>query len=425
MPRDPSPDSTLALLHEGYTFIANRCRRYGTDMFETRLMLRRAVCVLGQEAAAMFYTPDRFTRRGAMPVTTLTLLQDRGSVQVLDGEAHAARKGMFMSLMTPDAIERLADLTAEQWRARLARWETMGRVVLHPEIQGILCRAVAVWAGVPLSEAEADERTGEFAAMIDGAGSVGPRNWWGHFLRARTERWVRRIIEQVRAGVLAVPEGSAAHVIAWYRDLDGKPLDPVVAGVELINILRPTVAVARFVIFAALALHEYPQWRERLQAGDDDEVERFVQEVRRFYPYFPFIAGRVRQAFDWRGYHFPLGTWVILDLYGTDHDPRIWEEPDAFRPERFRRWDGSAFNFIPQGGGGFDLGHRCAGEWITIQVMKRAVRLLVSDTLYDVPPQDLGIDLSRMPAIPRSRFVITNVRQVRDHPAGVLLHTEA
>jgi fatty-acid peroxygenase len=29
---------------------------------------------------------------------------------------------------------------------------------------------------------------------------------------------------------------------------------------------------------------------------------------------------------------------------------------------------------------------------------------------YDVPEQDLGIDLGRMPALPNSRFVMRNVR---------------
>jgi len=57
-------DSTLALLREGYAFIPNRCRRYGSDVFETRLMLTRAVCVTGREASEVFYEPVRFTRRG-------------------------------------------------------------------------------------------------------------------------------------------------------------------------------------------------------------------------------------------------------------------------------------------------------------------------------------------------------------------------
>lgn len=84
-PRDRTLDATIALAGKGYEFIGDRCRRLGADAFETRLMLRRAVCVRGRDAAAMFYAGGRFTRRHAMPSTALRLLQDVGSVQTLDG----------------------------------------------------------------------------------------------------------------------------------------------------------------------------------------------------------------------------------------------------------------------------------------------------------------------------------------------------
>jgi fatty-acid peroxygenase len=410
--REKCLDGSLALLSEGYTFFSKRCERYRTDAFETRLMLRKVICVKGEEAARMFYHPDRFTRKAAIPPNTLLLLQDLGSVMTKDGEAHRHRKHMFMSLMSPERIQHLAELMADQWRAHVRKWEQMGNVVLHDEVQEIICRAICQWSGVPLEENEAEQRTRELAAMIEGAGSFGPRNWRGLLLRSRTERWVRGVIDRIRAGKLNVPEGSAAHVLAWHRELDGKLLDTKSAAVELINVLRPTVAVARYVTFAALALHEHPETRQRLQSGEDGEyLDWFVQEVRRFYPFFPAVGGRVKNEFEWRGHHFTQGTWVLLDLYGTNHDARSWEEPEAFRPERFRHWDGSAFNLIPQGGGDHHHGHRCPGEWITIELMKTAVRLLTLEMQYDVPKQDLSIDLSRMPALPESRFVISNVRR--------------
>ncbi len=140
-------------------------------------------------------------------------------------------------------------------------------------------------------------------------------------------------------------------------------------------------------------------------------LELFVQEVRRFYPFFPFVGARVRNDFEWRGYRFRQGTLALLDLYGTDHDARTWEHPEVFRPERFRQWDQSPFNFIPQGGGDYYTNHRCAGEWLTIDLTKVAVRFLTQSMAYDVPDQDLTISMSRMPAIPQSRFVISNVRR--------------
>ena len=103
---------------------------------------------------------------------------------------------------------------------------------------------------------------------------------------------------------------------------------------------------------------------------------------------------------------------VLLDLYATNHDERIWANPSVFYAERFSDWDGSPFNFIPQGGGDHYHNHRCAGEWITIGITKVALELLVKEMEYQVPEQNLKVDLSRIPAIPKSRFRIKNVKQL-------------
>ena len=136
----------------------------------------------------------------------------------------------------------------------------------------------------------------------------------------------------------------------------------------------------------------------------------FVQEVRRFYPFFPLVGGRVMEPFEWRGHRFGRNDWVLLDLYGTNHDPRTWKDPGRFDPERFVGWDGSPFNFIPQGGGDFGRDHRCAGEWITIELIKRAVRMLTTAMRYDVPRQDLDVPMSRLPTMPNSGFAIAEVK---------------
>lgn len=417
LPRDDSFDSTLAMLSEGYNFIRTRCARYHSDVFTTRLMLKPVTCALGEDAARMFYHPERFTREGAMPPTTLMALQDKGSVQLQQGVAHAQRKHLFMGLMTPDNIEDFSEKVKEEWRRQLSNWERQDQVELHDEFREILCRAACRWVGISLSDAEAHRRTRELGAMIEGAGSVGPKNWGGLLLRARTERWARQIIDGVRTEQINVSSTSACYLFAWYRE-DGKLLDSKVAAVELLNLLRPAVAIGRYLTFAALALHDHPECRERLEAGDEQYLHYFVQEVRRFYPFFPFIGGRVQEAFDWRDHHFEKGAWVLLDLYGTNHDERQWQNADEFEPERFRHWKGSAYNFIPQGGGEFEHGHRCPGEWSTIDIIKTGVRLLVSEMRYKVPDQDLSLDLSKMPALPKSGFIINAVEALTKTPPG-------
>lgn len=61
--RDRGGDPTLAFLREGYAFGATRFGSYACDAFETRSMLQKAVCAMGEETARMFYAPGRFTRR--------------------------------------------------------------------------------------------------------------------------------------------------------------------------------------------------------------------------------------------------------------------------------------------------------------------------------------------------------------------------
>jgi cytochrome P450 len=79
-----------------------------------------------------------------------------------------------------------------------------------------------------------------------------------------------------------------------------------------------------------------------------------IQETMRFYP--P-IWGLIRVAAkddEIGGKQIKAGDRVVLFAYGAHHDPRFWEEPEQFRPERFM---GDAakkrkpYTYIPFGGG--------------------------------------------------------------------------
>jgi fatty-acid peroxygenase len=156
---------------------------------------------------------------------------------------------------------------------------------------------------------------------------------------------------------------------------------------------------------------EYPLYRQLLRTMPNYD-HYFAQEVRRFFPFGPFLGARVREDFEWHGYKFPKGTLTLLDIYGTHHDARFWPDPDTFYPERFRDREPTPFDLIPQGGGDYGTGHRCAGEWITIESLKLAVNFLAKEVAYEVPPQDLSFSLQRMPTYPKSGVVLEKVRLV-------------
>ena len=400
-------DSTLAFLREGYPFASSRFDAHGDDLFTTRLALRPVTFLRGEEAAAKFYGGERFTRQGAMPASIQHLLQDKGSVQALDGAAHRHRKQAFLSLMGPDAMERIAEIFEQEWHLAADRLSGQDRVVLHDLSRVVLTRTAVRWAGIPLEEADLPRLTTELSLMFTQVARFGPANWYAQWRRRGTERWAAELVRRVRSGGLTADAGTALAVFSDHRDESGQRLPEDVAAVEILNILRPIVAVSLFIEFAAVALAQHPQWRHAFSAGEEDDLEPFVQEVRRHYPFFPAVPGRVREPFDWRGHQFREGDWVVLDLYGTCHDARLWEDPDAFRPERFRGWSWQEHphTLIAQGAGHHEQDHRCPGEWSTVELLKRSVRLLSTGDLR-APSQDLSIRLDRFPTGPRSGVVL-------------------
>jgi fatty-acid peroxygenase len=119
----------------------------------------------------------------------------------------------------------------------------------------------------------------------------------------------------------------------------------------------------------------------------------------------------VKKDFSWQQYHFKKGTLVMLDIYGTNHHPDIWDEPAVFNPARFVNWKESPFNFVPQGGGDHYMGHRCAGEWVTLLVMKESLNFLTNKLSYVVPEQDLSYSMARIPTMPKSGFIMHNIQR--------------
>ena len=411
MPREEGVDHTLNLLREGYLYILNRRRSFHSNVFETRLLGKKAICMGGKEAAELFYDTEKFKREGAAPNRLVQTLFGKKAIQTLDGESHEHRKGMFMSLMSPDNLNRLKKILNEQWEDAARKWEKKDQVIFYEEVQQILCLAACRWAGVPVPEEGIEQLTNDLGAMYESPAALGPNHWKGRKARNRVEKWVQELVGQVRDGQINPSEQTALHTFAWQRDLDGELLDPEIVSVEVINILRPIVAISIFVNFTMLALHHYPEEKKKLILDDGKYVTMFIQEVRRYYPFFPLVAARVKKDFVWNDYMFEKNTLTCLDLYGTNHDPEVWENPDLFNPNRFAEWEGSPFGFIPQGGGEYLMGHRCAGEWVTIEIMKESLNYLMNGMDYDVPDQDLSYSMVSIPSIPHSKIIIQNIKR--------------
>lgn len=405
----PLIDRTLPLLTEGYAWLPNRMRESADHVVRTRLLGRPALAVRGPAAVRFFYDEAHVHRHGALPTPVLDTLFGQGAVHTLDADAHRARKELFLPLLAADRVAALAGHVEAAWDEAVRSWSERGRVVLFDEAGVVLTRGVCAWAGLPPEAFDAERLARDLVAMVDGFATAGPRHLRARRARARQEERMARLIGDVRSGTVAPPSGSVLERVAAHHETADGPLDTRTAAVELLNVLRPTAAVSWFVAFAAHALHRWPACRERLRAGDPAFATAFAHEVRRFYPFAPFLGGRAVRELTWHGESVPVGGMLLLDVYGQHHDEELWGDPYAFRPERFLDRPVDPDELIPQGGGDPVRGHRCPGERVTVGLLE-SLALRLAGLEYAVPPQDLRIPLHRVPTRPRSGFAVTGVR---------------
>ena len=402
-------DQTLNFLSTPFSFISRVARDKKTNIFETRLMFRKTICIKGRDAAKIFYDPDLFIRSGANSEPVKSTLFGKGGIQGLDGEQHKNRKELFMQLMSEESIENFGLIFKDWLHIYALDWTKRSSIRIYDELKKVLTQASCEWVGIPIEVSEVKLRSHDLSAMFNRMGASPTDNIRARIARRRSEKWIEDLINKARKSKLHLHPDSPVFSICWHRTSEDKLLSSHEAAVEILNLLRPSVAVSLYIVFIAHALHTHPECRQKIMRGKEKYLEYFIHEVRRFYPFFPSVMAKVKRDFDWNGISFREGMRVLLDLYGTNHDPKIWDHPYSFWPERFKEWDGDSFNFIPQGGGDYLTGHRCPGEWATIELMKQATSFLVKDIHYFVPEQNMQINMSRLPAMIGDGLIISNI----------------
>ncbi|MFC9112124.1 MULTISPECIES: cytochrome P450 [Streptomyces] len=404
----PLTDRTLPLLAEGYAWLPNRMRDAAGSVVRTRIMGRPALALRGPDAVRFFYDERNVHRHRAIPEPVLGTLFGHGAVHTLDGAAHRVRKELFLPLLEPAAVSGLTDHVVAAWDKAVPGWSARDSVVLFDEAATVLTRGVHRWAGIPLDDGDAAATARDMTAMVDGFATAGPRHLRARRARSRQEERLARLVRDVRSGQVTAPAGSVLERVCGHRDADGEPLDEKTAAVELLNVVRPTTALAWFVAFTAHALHRWPGNRAPLADGDVAFATAFAHEVRRFYPFVPFLGGLAARDLFWRGAWVPAGGLVVLDVYGQNHDEALWGDPYAFRPRRFLERPVARDELVPQGGGDPAAGHRCPGEGLTVGLLE-ALAAQLARMEYTVPEQNLAISLHRVPTLPHSGVVLAGV----------------
>lgn len=414
--RSPWHDDSIALLTHGYGFgsrIWARARE-GARSAPMRLLGRDALFVRGAAGVSLFYDESRIRRHGAMPAFVQETLFGHGSVHSLDGAEHRHRKASFVDVAYEDAqVERLTPYLEREWRRERDGWiDGTSERSAYDAAVGALGRAVMRWSGVPGTPDAKTRWAARLAQVVDGFGApYSPQFVMAVLNRGWSDRHAARLIDAVRAGELDAAEGTALHEWAWHRDETGVLLSSRRAGIELQNVLRPMIAVARFVAFAAKQLHDHPDWRSRIAAESAERgalvggrlATAFAQEIRRTSPFVPMLPGWATSDIELDGERLAAGGRVVLDILGTDTDARSWERPDEFDPERFVGVeDYEALTvFVPHGGGDVRTGHRCPGEKLAIAGLSAAVAAM-SEPEVAISGDGLEVNRRRLPTKPRS-----------------------
>mmetsp|Transcript_12598 Transcript_12598/g.35989 ORF Transcript_12598/g.35989 Transcript_12598/m.35989 type:complete len:244 (+) Transcript_12598:1235-1966(+) len=130
--------------------------------------------------------------------------------------------------------------------------------------------------------------------------------------------------------------------------------------------------------------------------GDDDSpltlakyqelkyTMRCINESMRLYPHPPVLLRRaiVEDKLP-GGYTVPAGQDVMISVYNIHHSPDVWDDPEAFKPERFNLDDpipseqNTDYRYIPFSGGP----RKCVGDQFAL--MEAVVALAVVLKKFD------------------------------------------
>jgi cytochrome P450 len=397
-PRAPAAIQTFAWWNRSVPFF-ERCRaRYGRR-FTIRLLSTPPFVMLTdpEQIREVFTAPPEVLHPGE-GARILEPLIGANSVILLDEGKHMAQRKLMLPAFHGEKMERLSGLMAEVAEREVASWPRERPIELHPRLQAVTLEVIlrAVFGLDP------GERLDAIRARLTqqlefGASPVSMlpplqvalagRGRWARFdrVRAETDKMLFELIEERRAEA-----GERDDVLAMLleaRHEDGSPMSPQELRDELMTLLvagHETTASQLAWAFARLA--RSPEVMRRLMAeideGGEDYLEATIQETMRRRPVIPNAAPRlVKQPIEVGGWSYPTGVCLVPNAYLVHHDPEIYPEPYAFRPERFLETEPGTYTWIPFGGGR----RRCLGASFAMLEMRLILRAVLASSELVAP----------------------------------------
>lgn len=115
-------------------------------------------------------------------------------------------------------------------------------------------------------------------------------------------------------------------------------------------------------------------------------IEAIAKETMRLHPVAPMLVPRrARENCKVAGYDITEGTRVLVSVWSIGRDPKLWEKPEEFYPERFigKEIDvkGHDFELLP-----FGAGRRmCPGYSLGLKVIESTLANLLHGFYWKLP----------------------------------------
>jgi cytochrome P450 len=327
-----------------------------------------------------------------------------------DGDLWRTQRRRIQPAFHPDQIAVYGDLMVEAIDRRLATWHPGERIDINEEMRTLTLDIVArALLGVDI-EAEIDAIGDSLDTVFGYLSSV-----WYHLLpewaptpgnrrfnRARTE--MEAVVDDIIAERRADPDGEDVVSRLLAADLtDDEPMSPDQLRAEVVTFLvAGHETTAQSLTFACYLLATHPEVEARLVeelgrelGGDPPSVatlraltftDRVVTETLRLYPPVSDIHREPIDGVDIQGYHVPPGATVSTPPWAVHRDPRWYDDPEAFRPDRWTddfRATLPPLAYFPFGAGP----RRCVGERFALMEMTFVLASLYQNYHLELAPE--------------------------------------
>jgi cytochrome P450 len=346
----------LPLLLDGYA-------RYG-PVYTLRLLTSQAIVLLGPEANhhVLVSNQANFSWREGSMANLIPLLGD--GLLTIDGEFHRRSRKIMLPVFHHEHIAAALEAMVEETERAMDGWQVGDQVDLY-----VWTRAVAM--RIALRSLFGLDPDGDAVRSIDAAGLFnealsffshdlplqwlrGPGTPWRRMVRARRqldELIYNEIGRRRRTGERGL---DLLSLLLDASDEDGTQLSDRHVRDEVMTLLfaghDTTTSTVAF-MFYELARHPRVVERlvteqsdlladgrptaEQLMRGELVELEQVVDETLRLYP--PAWVGPRRsiEPFEVAGVPCPGNAPVFYSSWASHRLPDVWEDPNAFWPERF------------------------------------------------------------------------------------------